>query len=457
LRLALSGRDDLVDDEVDVALRVVLVLGRDDVGGDEGGLFGVPVDDVQGPDLIGHGQPVSGFDLEGRRALASSLLEQVDEVAFEFVLGGRAGGGHGGGDASGRVLLPGHAGGEFLGPVAGEDEVVVAVNESRDDGFAAQVDGLELGQLPYRGDLTVDDVIVVDRRDLGARGRRRAAAETARSLFAGTEMLRDCGVRLGGRSRPDDTAVVDEQGGIGDDVQFAERIEVVDDQLADPGEKLHDGSAPSDRECFSPSMDRTPTAQNRPQRYSSDISDTCGCGPFAVPQGPRSASTMPPAAQNVEYHASVGASDHVRCPRLREMPVAARDVGRGRALRSTGSLASSGFQHPSTDELSVDIGRRRRTMSSDSHLGAGAVATRSLAGRTIIMSGGSRGLGLAIALRAAHDGANVAIVAKTSEPHPNLEGTVYTAAEQIEAAGGKALPIIGDVRDDASVAEAVAD
>ena len=168
-----------------------------------------------------------------------------------------------------------HAGGEFLGPVAGEDEVVVAVNESRDDGFAAQVDGLELGQLPYRGDLTVDDVIVVDRRDLGARGRRRAAAETARSLFAGTEMLRDCGVRLGGRSRPDDTAVVDEQGGIGDDVQFAERIEVVDDQFADPGEKLHDGSAPSDRECFSPSMDRTLTAQNRPQRYSSEISDTC--------------------------------------------------------------------------------------------------------------------------------------------------------------------------------------
>src|SRR5699024_124675 len=83
----------------------------------------------------------------------------------------------------------------------------VAAIESRDDGFAARVDGLELGQLPYRGDLTVDDVIVVDRRDLGARGRRRAAAETARSLFAGTEMLRDCGVRLGGRSRPDDTAV----------------------------------------------------------------------------------------------------------------------------------------------------------------------------------------------------------------------------------------------------------
>ena len=95
-------------------------------------------------------------------------------------------------------------------------------------------------------------------------------------------------------------------------------------------------------------------------------------------------------------------------------------------------------------------------MSTDSHLGAGADSTRSLAGRTIIMSGGSRGIGLAIALRAAQDGANVAIVAKTAEPHPKLEGTVYTAAEQIEAAGGKALPIIGDVRDDSSVAEAVA-
>lgn len=94
-------------------------------------------------------------------------------------------------------------------------------------------------------------------------------------------------------------------------------------------------------------------------------------------------------------------------------------------------------------------------MTTDSHLGEGD-STRSLAGRTIIMSGGSRGIGLAIALRAAQDGANVALLAKTAEPHPKLEGTVYTAAEQIEAAGGKALPIIGDVRSDESVAEAVA-
>lgn len=70
-----------------------------------------------------------------------------------------------------------------------------------------------------------------------------------------------------------------------------------------------------------------------------------------------------------------------------------------------------------------------------------------LAGKTIFMSGGSRGIGLAIALRAARDGANVAIMAKTAEPQPNLEGTVHTAAAEIEAAGGGALAIVGDVRD----------
>ncbi|MFZ3416997.1 SDR family oxidoreductase [Arthrobacter sp. 3Tela_A] len=83
-------------------------------------------------------------------------------------------------------------------------------------------------------------------------------------------------------------------------------------------------------------------------------------------------------------------------------------------------------------------------------------SSRSLAGRTILMSGGSRGIGLAIALRAAADGANIAMLAKTAEPHPKLEGTVHTAAEQLEAAGGKALPIIGDVRRDEDVANAVA-
>src|SRR4051794_18138811 len=79
-----------------------------------------------------------------------------------------------------------------------------------------------------------------------------------------------------------------------------------------------------------------------------------------------------------------------------------------------------------------------------------------LAGKTMFISGASRGIGLAIAARAARDGANVALIAKTGEPHPKLEGTVYTAAEEIEAAGGQALPIVGDIRDDQQVAAAVA-
>jgi citronellol/citronellal dehydrogenase len=65
-----------------------------------------------------------------------------------------------------------------------------------------------------------------------------------------------------------------------------------------------------------------------------------------------------------------------------------------------------------------------------------------LAGMTMLISGASRGIGLAIALRAARDGANVALLAKTAEPNPKLEGTVYTAAKSIEAAGGTALPIV---------------
>jgi citronellol/citronellal dehydrogenase len=79
-----------------------------------------------------------------------------------------------------------------------------------------------------------------------------------------------------------------------------------------------------------------------------------------------------------------------------------------------------------------------------------------LDGKTLFVSGGSRGIGLAIALRAARDGANVALIAKTAEPHPKLEGTVYTAAEAIEEAGGKALPIVGDIRDEQQVLAAVA-
>ena len=80
----------------------------------------------------------------------------------------------------------------------------------------------------------------------------------------------------------------------------------------------------------------------------------------------------------------------------------------------------------------------------------------SLQGKTLFISGASRGVGLAIAVRAARDGANVAPIAKTAEPHPKLEGTVYTAAEQIEEAGGHALPVVGDIRDESQVAQAVA-
>ena len=79
----------------------------------------------------------------------------------------------------------------------------------------------------------------------------------------------------------------------------------------------------------------------------------------------------------------------------------------------------------------------------------------SLQGKTLFITGASRGIGLAIALRAAKDGANIAVAAKTAEPHKHLPGTIYSAAEEIEKAGGKALPLIVDVREEASVMEAV--
>lgn len=78
-----------------------------------------------------------------------------------------------------------------------------------------------------------------------------------------------------------------------------------------------------------------------------------------------------------------------------------------------------------------------------------------LAGRTLFITGASRGIGKAIALRAAQDGANIVIAAKTAEPHPKLPGTIYTAAKEVEAAGGKCLPCIVDVRDEKQVSEAV--
>src|SRR5919107_2153000 len=71
--------------------------------------------------------------------------------------------------------------------------------------------------------------------------------------------------------------------------------------------------------------------------------------------------------------------------------------------------------------------------------------------RVVVMSGGSRGIGLAIAVALARAGARIALLAKTDEPHPKLPGTIHTAAEAIEAAGGEALPVVGDVRDDAQV------
>ncbi len=80
----------------------------------------------------------------------------------------------------------------------------------------------------------------------------------------------------------------------------------------------------------------------------------------------------------------------------------------------------------------------------------------SLKGKTIFITGASRGIGEAIAVRAAQDGANIAIAAKTAEPHPKLPGTIHTAAAAIEKAGGKALPIVCDIRDEAAVEAAVA-
>jgi citronellol/citronellal dehydrogenase len=79
----------------------------------------------------------------------------------------------------------------------------------------------------------------------------------------------------------------------------------------------------------------------------------------------------------------------------------------------------------------------------------------SLKGKTLFITGGSRGIGLAIALKAAADGANVAVGAKTVEPHPKLEGTIHSAAAAIEQAGGRALPLALDVRDEAAVKDAI--
>lgn len=82
---------------------------------------------------------------------------------------------------------------------------------------------------------------------------------------------------------------------------------------------------------------------------------------------------------------------------------------------------------------------------------------KALKGKTLIITGASRGIGLAIALRAARDGANIAIASKTTDPNPKLEGTIHSAAEEIEKAGGKALPIACDIRDEEQVEKAVSE
>src|SRR5438132_2599227 len=79
-----------------------------------------------------------------------------------------------------------------------------------------------------------------------------------------------------------------------------------------------------------------------------------------------------------------------------------------------------------------------------------------LKGKTLFITGASRGIGLAIGLRAAKDGANVAIAAKTTEPHAKIPGTIYTAAKEIVEAGGKGLPLACDIRDEQQIAKAVA-
>jgi citronellol/citronellal dehydrogenase len=84
------------------------------------------------------------------------------------------------------------------------------------------------------------------------------------------------------------------------------------------------------------------------------------------------------------------------------------------------------------------------------------MATSTLAGKTLFITGASRGIGKAIALRAARDGANIVIAAKTTEAHPKLPGTIYSAAKEVEEAGGKALPCVVDIRDEAQIAAAVA-
>eukprot|EP00055_Hartaetosiga_balthica_P012542 m.61201 g.61201 ORF g.61201 m.61201 type:complete len:378 (+) comp7986_c0_seq1:128-1261(+) len=123
---------------------------------------------------------------------------------------------------------------------------------------------------------------------------------------------------------------------------------------------------------------------------------------------------------------------------------------------------NSGIERSSTSPLFSDSFISRFLSMSSTHSNtvnpvnpSDVVIPRSLAGKTLFITGSSRGIGLAIALRAARDGANIAVVAKTTVPHPKLPGTIYSAKEEIEKAGGKAIAIACDIRDEESVQKAI--
>jgi citronellol/citronellal dehydrogenase len=109
-------------------------------------------------------------------------------------------------------------------------------------------------------------------------------------------------------------------------------------------------------------------------------------------------------------------------------------------------------QPPTPTTTTPHIGELRRATAD---LPLALPAPGALAGRTVVMSGGSRGIGLEIALAAARLGANVAMLAKTAEPDPRIPGTIFSAAAAVEEAGGRALPVVGDVRRDEDVARVV--
>src|SRR6185312_7383463 len=151
----------------------------------------------------------------------------------------------------------------------------------------------------------------------------------------------------------------------------------------------------------------------------------------------------------------------------------ARDGGRrgaqGRA-RHRRAAAAGRRNRTAADARAARRNRRAHRRGSGAVQGADAIGrgargirsipdeeemTGPLKGKTLFITGASRGIGLAIALRAAADGANIAIAAKTVDPHPKLEGTIHSAAAAIEKAGGRALPLAVDVREDASVREAL--